>query len=579
MGKEDNSRSEDWYDFIRDNARIGEVADFTQAADYDPDNKPRIDARFLRRLMIGQDDTKLSMAGLRLKGVRVEGVLDLSDCAGFGNEGLPALMLEHCDLPFLINLNGAHIARFSIEKSGFKAIWGRGLRLDGDLNFTKSYPASEVQGGDGSAYIRVNAAQIGGGLRGRGAKLIAPDEFPEVFEDATHVLGLQSSRIRGNVLLDQGFSAKGRLWLYGTKIGGSLSFGGAKLINDQDYALVAAIAEIGGAVQLRAAGKQKLVVEGDLSFNGATIGRDLEISKASVKGRLLFQGARIDGQLYAFDNNINNNIVLTGSRIGRLADTPETAWGTNCQLFLDEIDLTHLGANGRPGQFWKARAKWLKRASRTESIWKGQNKNGRGKRRVVLDPGKFNNQPWRQVAAAFDRAGLHRDARRIRREEQREANRFRTKWQKPFIWLFAEQLFGFGLSVNRSIFTVLGFWFVGTIGAFAMLSTDRLVESDMRGGVTRVVCDSVQAPLYALDAMVPLLDLGQDRECEPGEAEDASRPPFKGKRLDLGRFGIWNFPTEVGLWRWFHALYAIFGSFIVGFAVLTWTGVFKPRAD
>ncbi len=184
---------------------------------------------------------------------------------------------------------------------------------------------------------------------------------------------------------------------------------------------------------------------------------------------------------------------------------------------------------------------------------------------------KFSNQPWRQVAAAFERAGLRGDARRIRREEQRELNRHRFLLVRPFVWLFAEQMFGYGLSVTRAAITVFAVWVIGALGVSAMNARGALVAVHGSEATTEA-CVGLDPALYALDAMAPVIDLNQESACVPGRVAGKTLSP--GYQTPVGVVF-----EELALWQWAKALFSILGAAVVGFALLTWTGVFKPRAD
>ena len=103
--------------FVVERTIAGETADFTPMAG--PGGvKPIIRAGFLRKLMLGVDPTwTIRTPGVRLKGARVEGVLDLTDCSGVGAVGLPALALVECEIPEIIDLSHSRLARFSLNAS------------------------------------------------------------------------------------------------------------------------------------------------------------------------------------------------------------------------------------------------------------------------------------------------------------------------------------------------------------------------------------------------------------------------------------------------------------------------------
>ncbi|MGE3930285.1 MAG: hypothetical protein AB7G05_08985, partial [Hyphomonadaceae bacterium] len=80
--------------YVVDRTRQGELADFSPMRGADG-VKPAVRAGFLRKLMLQLEaDWPVRTPGVRLRGVRIEGALDLTDCSG-----LPALSLESCDIP------------------------------------------------------------------------------------------------------------------------------------------------------------------------------------------------------------------------------------------------------------------------------------------------------------------------------------------------------------------------------------------------------------------------------------------------------------------------------------------------
>jgi hypothetical protein len=768
---------------VRVATATGEVADFSDTARGDASRKPGISAAFLRRLMLGLEydasgrRIEALLPGVRIKGARLEGILDLTDCAGAGGAGLPALSLEYCDLPDRIDLSNGRLARLSISDSRFRDLWGIGLQIDGDFSFDRATPLPTANGGDDTSYIRLRAARIGGDVWGDAAHLNSPDAIPQGMEIKPSALSMQAADIAGVVSLSNGFFAKGGTWLLGVRIGGTLQCIGGRFSNPGEIALLAANAEIGGdvrllttnvdqrfeaegavflsgtkigrslicdggrfanaggqaliaenveiggdvrlsvdvdqrfeaegvvwltgakigrslvcngglfsnhggnalmvrnaeigsavmlgangnqrfeadgavwlmgtriggdlrceggrfasaggdaliaanariggevilgadgdnrfeaegtvslmgatvggslacdgarfanagrvallaenteiggAVLLRAANGAHFEAEGMVSLMGAKVARDLELTDARLKHAgyaLILQTARIQGQLSARNNSIEGSVVLAGLRIARLLDDPATAWGdpdANTQIDLNEIDLDMIGAlplDSRP--LWRARARWLRRNT-------GEFMGNKGL-------SKFSNQPWRQVAGAFERAGLHRDARRIRREEQREANKFRPLWQRPFVSIFADFMFGFGLSASRAAATALIVWSIGIAGAVLMNARGALVIAQ-GPEKSALVCENFQPPLYALDVALPVLDLKQEIACEPGRAPGAQLLP--GIATPFGMLF-----EEIALWTWAKALYAVIGALVAGFALLTWSGMFKPRAE
>jgi hypothetical protein len=100
-----------------------------------------------------------------------------------------------------------------------------------------------------------------------------------------------------------------------------------------------------------------------------------------------------------------------------------------------------------------------------------------------------------------------------------------------------------------------------------MLARGALVDAEQNDRA----CTSVTAPLYALDTAIPLLDFAQEGECKPGRALE---PRFREPATPLAALF-----DNVEFWRWAKTLYALFGAIVVGFAILTYTGIFKPKAQ
>ena len=686
--------------YILAQTAAGEVADFTRREGYSADSKPRIKAELLRQLLLGRvEGVNILPPGVRILGVRVEGPVDLRDCAG---EGLAALCLEDCDFDDAINLANSRVARLSIRQSRIRGLLASGLSSDGHVDFTgvTAFPAAGP-----IAFVDLRGARIRGSVTGSGATLKAlPQDQNVEGHFPAFALDLTLATVDGALVVDRGFTAEGGVSLHTAVIGGpiqatSASFTAAAL---GGYAILASTLRVGASVMLnggfsatglvsfddvnvegvfdcsgarfsnkgstalslsraridRGAYFSGTIAEGAIAAFSAHIGEALRLdngfsangpvyfddvtiagtldcsdarfsnrtadaetdeastafsaTRAQIDGSVFFhntiadravslmnarvglslaiwgakishppryalnlQSARIEGELQAFDNAFEGAVTLSGAYIGRLYDLPETAWAGASAIELNELTYTALSA--KPWFFsqdrsiaqrkamakskhpawrpvWKVRAEWLKRNTGT----------------VGKDTGPFSNQPWRECAAALDRAGHHGDARRLAREEQREVNRQRTWWKRPFVWMFAEQAFGYGLSVTRATMTSLIFWLAGWAGAEEMLRDGVLIDEH---NSTASVCtrDRIDPAVYALDVAIPVIDLKAESSCQPGRITDGTPTAL----LALGWFRV----DDVSLWRWAKAIYAILGAIVIGFTILTYSGVFKPKAS
>src|SRR5262245_55518410 len=130
--------------FVVERTRLGEVADFTPMAG-DGEAKPAVRAGFLRKLMLELDPSwAVRTPGVRLRGARIEGALDLTDCSGAGGTGLPALALVGCDIPEPVDLSHARLARVSFKGSRLSRVIAVEAQIDGELDLCDVAPLQET---------------------------------------------------------------------------------------------------------------------------------------------------------------------------------------------------------------------------------------------------------------------------------------------------------------------------------------------------------------------------------------------------------------------------------------------------
>ncbi len=573
--------------------------------------------------------------GVNLFGAKIAGTVDF-DGAYVANEGGYAIIGTNAEIRGGIRMgsNGAHPFEAAgevsllgakitgnLECAGGRFINGRGAALvlsNAEIGGTAFVCAMATHTFEAEGQVSFLGARISGSLDCSGARMQAI---------GGRALSADNVQVGGAVLLRAAgqyiFEAQGHVSFLGAKMNGNLECTGARFLNPGGFALGAENAEIGGAVLLRANAGQPFEANGAVSLLGAKIERDLDMRDGKFSNpsgyAIVLKTTRIGGELFARDNEVDGIVSLESARIGRLFDDPDTAWGAASSIALSECVYEHLGAQTtalRP--LWRRRAVWLRRATP---------KNG-----------AFANQPWRVCSAALERAGLHPDARRLSREEKREENRHRGRvsqiyakwmsvsdrsavnrffqakerydaarakgedgdlndlfastswwlffvnWLRLLAWpvlklycmakqvavfLFAELPFGYGLSASRAAVSAGLFWLAGSVGTSLALERGALIE-EHDGAIA--VCDEVLPPLYALDVAAPVIDLGQEKECKIGRAPGAK--PWPGIKLPDSDQNLFE---ETGLWRWAQAAYAALGAIVIGFSILTWTGVFKPK--
>lgn len=307
--------------FVVERTRAGEVADFSPMAG--PGGaKPAVRAGFLRKLMLELDPSwSVRTPGVRLKGARIEGALDLTDCSGAGGAGLPALALVECEIAEPVDISHARLARFSLKGSRLSRLLAVETQIDGELDLCDVAPLGAP--GQETLTAKLRGVRIDGDVLARGAK------FARATDSDDDAIMLQGADIAGNVLLDGAFECFGCIWLNNARIEGGLSCEGATLLNRSDDASGQAINADGaefGTVLLR-----KVKAEGEVRFASARIARDFDISEGSsfrnemgaalmlanaeIGGQLFGDTVKIAGQLWLQSTNVARNLDLRGCEI------------------------------------------------------------------------------------------------------------------------------------------------------------------------------------------------------------------------------------------------------------------------
>jgi hypothetical protein len=300
----------------RDRIVAGDVADFAGAAD-----KPVLRAALLDALALAAPPR-----GIRVKGARIEGVLDLTDTA------LPALALEGCDIAAPLRLDGAQLGRLSIAGSRHAGLRARAATIDGQVDFGAARPLAD------ESWIDLGSTTIRGSVDGCDAELNAPparakEDVPPW--DHNYALRLSDTHIGGSLFLNGKVVAKGGLCLDNAHVRGSVWARGATVIAGEGDAfhpgdaIHAHCAAIDGMLALnfdfRAQGRVWLL--------GAHIGDRLTVGFGAKLTRvgeswdwgnrlmnqtvlLLFDQAEIGGSAHIADFAFTGAISLLHARIG-----------------------------------------------------------------------------------------------------------------------------------------------------------------------------------------------------------------------------------------------------------------------
>jgi hypothetical protein len=218
---------------------------------------------------------------------------------------------------------------------------------------------------------------------------------------------------------------------------------------------------------------------------------------------------------------------------------------------------------------------------------------------------EFRPHPYEVLATALRNEGATGDARRILSLKLTVERSIRKHRYQKVVPLLFDVFFDYGLSPQRATLTLLLLFLVGWGGtryanangllvidftpsatvvvpadgpganasrpdAFPVTAEDQPLEPGSPvypGGEPRsaVRCGtSIYEPFYALDLMVPVLDLQQEHRCQVRNG-----PPAPGAGL-LQRPSFWNLAKSA---------YTLLGAVIVSLAILTFSGVLRRHAE
>lgn len=299
--------------YIRKTLEAGEIADCRHF----PLKERKVDAAFLRELVLGG-----LPAGMRVVGLTIDGVLDLCDC-GSVSSPLPALRLQRCNIvtpssdgashPVSLDLSRSHIASLSLQGSRFTSFCGRGMVCRAEVDLSDVSAVDE----NGLCWIDMSNAVVGGNLVAVGARLQSePIEPFDKGERATCTgLVLQEARIAGTVNLYKS-EVIGGLSLYLAQVKGDLWLGQCRLIANGGWSLDASDAEIGALYATR----EPLVADASLVLNGARIRSRINLEKAQIDAMkniaVSLRAAHIGESLSLNNADLRGNLSIEGMRCG-----------------------------------------------------------------------------------------------------------------------------------------------------------------------------------------------------------------------------------------------------------------------
>ena len=463
-------------------------------------------------------ESELSQVGqcaIYLNNARIGGRLDFSSTEQSRFSASGTVRLDGARVEGEVSVSGA-----LLEGCGEPALSARSVTVGGnvDLKAAAGYQC------EASGEVIFAAAQITGDLNCEGARLLNADGRALHCED----LKVESVLLTADDE-DNPFAAHGRLNFLTAIIGGNFFMSNARLAPGPDYE---GLLMKGGPVAINL---QQARISNALSLNN--IGAlDFGVASPS-KGDTL--------------TPVRGWFLLTGIQVNALFDNINTGWPAHG--FLDVDGATYERIHHVAGDdLTTKRIAWLRR----------QFPEGKP------CPNSFRPQPYEQLARVLRQHGLAREANAIAVEKIRM--RLEARVDRPWARMFPRLLMlisKHGYSTSRAVLSFLIFVLLGTAmyatALFAFQQPFLPVEHepepltyklafDLAQLTTTEGCPGLDVMHYALDAALPVIDLGQDLRC---------------------RFT----PDGPARWLWLllHSAYVIAGAALSAIVVLTLTGVLR----
>jgi hypothetical protein len=463
--------------------------------------------------------------------------------------------------------------------------------------------------------VSLLGATVGSNVECCGARL---ENWPSTGSRET--LRLTNVEIAGDVLLNQGFTSLGHVSLWGTRIGRDLDCSAAAFIGPSQPGTGRSMAGALVATNLTVAGDLKLIdatmlgrldcenlrTGGSLIWDGLRFPRQVEHGEARYEygagavasPRIMLSHAQIGAAIMARDltAEVDLAIDLGGARTGTLDDAGFPAgWGVGrsrqgifCTLNLDGFVYDRFGQlpSDVPGGVGVGRRVWHVgqdhpaswRGRLTRRLFRAERANIRQRlawvRQQHRGASEFHPQPYRHLAKVLRVQGHYQAAREVAIVEQWAAPAS-NRLSRLLRWIWGV-CFGFGLSPLRATATVALLLAIGTGGVWwawkqahvlvinysyaATEVTDAAVFLRPQHGQTTTAAppcgeQDIQPLFYAMDMMVPVMALHQLDKCWVD-----TRP-------------------GTGLWRFFWAAFSFVGKLATSLALLTYSGVLKPKEE
>jgi len=501
------------------------------------------------------DQDRVTGDALSADGAVIKGDVFCRPAEGHRFEAVGEVRLLGAEIGGQLSLNGASLKGATDDQG---RVIGNALSADGAVIKGGVFcrPA-EGHRFEAEGEVRLSGTEIGGQLSLNGASLKgATDDQGRVIGNA---LSADEAVIKGGVFCRPAeghrFEAEGTVRLLGATIGGQLSLRGSVLKAPGGLALAAQRLSVSDATILT----EGTAIVGEVNLRGATL------SDLFVQGEIKALSADADA-LHLGDASLRRLDIRGLSGLGKVnleGATADTFDGFYPKLWGDaptattglELDLD--GFTYRRAEFsrempkrhrtWARFAPWDTHAI-AENVLELLDREFRD-----TSPGRvhYMPQPFEAAARALREAGYDREANAVAVAKREFKRRCRADGRLAAgISSLSCLFFRHGYGPARATLWMIAFVAIGGFAVWGAQALDLLVTVPSTGqAATR--CTEVPVA-FALDAFLPLVDLGVDKQCQ------ISRTP-----------SLW--PVLEGL----RVTYAILGWLFVPMVALTYAGVLR----
>jgi hypothetical protein len=509
---------------------VGNVLECSQlpreqlAATEDPQHIIR--AEVLRDVLLERYSKPLDPRGIRLRGARIIGTLDLIHIqTGIGIE------LRNCFIDQTMLLAEAHLPWLTLSGSCVPTIQGDGLRIDGALLLSEGFGTT---GGSKRGAVQLREARIGSVLDLSGAVLTNPDG-----------VGLDGDglRIDGSLCL-RWFRATGRgeygaVQLSMARIGGVLDLSGAVLINPDGPALDGDGLQVDGALFLskgfRATGRGE---GGAMRLLGAH-GGVLDLSGAVLINpngpALVGDGLQLDGPLFlsegfrATGHGEHGTVRLQSAHIGEVLDLSGAELTNPDGLVLDLYEAKAKQVLLLPQVICPCTIAGKPMCSDTKRrielagfVYTGHKEDWKQWLHVIVQhTEQYCPQPYQQLAAVQRAAGHDSDAREILIAQQQDLHERGSigGWVPRTVHFLWGALGGYGYRTSRLALALLvALTAAGGLGVFAghiPTSPGRYVAMHTPQTATpNTTCSLIEQIGIGIERSLPLATTGIQSRCD-----------------------------------------------------------------